>query len=62
MGQHRSGSPKGEAAITRGEAATMLNVGKRSVERAREVVDLGVAELVKAVERGELKSLRQPTL
>jgi len=47
-GQRKVPSPIGEpqSAVTQGEAAAMLNVGKRSVERAREVgyPDLGVGE------------------
>lgn len=46
-------SPIGEG-TSQGEAATMLNVGKRSVERAREVLDNGSPELIKAVERGQI--------
>ena len=37
-GQRKSASPIGERAVTQGEAAQLLNVGKRSVERAREVL------------------------
>jgi len=40
--------------ISAATAAEMLNVGTRSVERAREVLDLGAPELVAAVERGEV--------
>ena len=36
------------------EAADMLNVGRRSVQRAREVLDQGAEELRAAVERGEV--------
>lgn len=55
-GQRKVPSPIGEpqSAVTQGEAAAMLNVGKRSVERAREVIDNGAPELVQAVERGEV--------
>jgi len=37
-----------------GRAAKMLNVGERSVARARKVIDKGDPELVAAVERGEI--------
>src|SRR2546425_390857 len=43
-------SPIGETSQAR--AAELLNVGKRSVERAADVHDHGAAELVHAVERG----------
>ena len=46
-------SPNGEPSKTQAEAAEMLNVGKRSVERARIVLDEGTHELIDAVERGE---------
>ncbi|GAB1389278.1 MAG: hypothetical protein AMXMBFR78_04540 [Rubrivivax sp.] len=39
-GQRKTASPIGEAA-TQSEAAALLNVGKRTVERAREVTDHG---------------------
>lgn len=48
------GSPIGEAAVTQQQAADLLNVGKRSVERAREVIEEGTPELIQAVERGSV--------
>ncbi len=36
------------------EAATMLNVGERSIQRARQVLDHGTPELVQAVEAGQV--------
>ena len=37
------------------EAAKLLNVSKRRVERAREVIEKGVPDLVDAVEHGDVK-------
>ncbi len=54
-GERKAGSPQGEAAKTQEEAASMLDVGKRSVERARYVKEHGVPDLVTAVEQGAVK-------
>jgi hypothetical protein len=53
-GQRKSASPIGEGALSQSDAAALLNVGKRSVERAREVLERGIPELQSAVERGEV--------
>jgi len=45
-------SPTGE--MSQAQAANLLNVGKRSVERAAEVRDHGTQGLLKAVDGGEL--------
>jgi ParB-like chromosome segregation protein Spo0J len=50
-GGDRAKSPIGD--LTQAEAAELLNVGKRSVERAGKIIDHGDAELISAVERGE---------
>jgi hypothetical protein len=46
-------SPNGET--SQAKAAELLNVSKRRVERAREVIEKGVLDLVDAVEQGEVK-------
>lgn len=45
-------SPIGD--LKQSEAASMLNVGKRSVERAREVLEDGAPELVATVDQGRV--------
>jgi protein gp37/ParB-like chromosome segregation protein Spo0J len=42
------------AAVTRGEAAAMLNVSPRSIARAGEVLENGTPELIAAVENGQV--------
>lgn len=51
-GQTKAGAPIGAA--SQDDAAEMLNVGRRSVQRAQQVQDHGTPELVDAVERGEV--------
>ena len=51
-GGDRSKSPIGD--LTQQQAADLLNVGKRCVERATEVRDHGATELQQAVERGQV--------
>jgi hypothetical protein len=46
-------SPIGET--SQAKAAELLNVGKRSVERARAVLNSGTAELIHAVEASKVK-------
>ena len=41
-------------AKSKGQAAQMLNVGKATVERARTVLDHGIPQLQKAVERDKI--------
>ncbi len=51
-GGDRSKSPIGD--LKQAEAADLLNVGKRSVERARVILEDGTPELIEAVERDEI--------
>jgi phage N-6-adenine-methyltransferase len=49
-------------APTQPEAAAMLNVSRPSVQRARQVIDHGVPEVVGAVDRGEIAVSRASTI
>jgi hypothetical protein len=54
-GQRKSGSPNGEGdSFTQADAATMFNVSKHTIERARIVLDEGAPELLDAVEKGDV--------
>lgn len=46
--------PIGNSSVTYDQAATLLNVGKRSISRAHDVLHHGVPELTQAVQRGEM--------
>lgn len=46
--------PIGGVSVSTEQAATMLNVGVRSVERAKKVVESGAPELKEAVEQGKV--------
>jgi len=53
----QEGRPKLTAsieAVSQHDAASMLNVGRSSVQRGRDVLDGGVPELQQAVERGQV--------
>lgn len=50
-GQKKSDAPIG---VSQHDAAEMLNVGHRTVQRAREVLESGAPELVAAVEQGRV--------
>lgn len=50
----RKESPIGDSSATQAEAATLLNVSKRNVERARQVKEKGVPALAAAVAAGEV--------
>jgi N6-adenosine-specific RNA methylase IME4/ParB-like chromosome segregation protein Spo0J len=53
QGERTDLSPIGEMLISQGAAAGLLNVGKRSVERAANVIERGAPELSDAVTRGK---------
>jgi hypothetical protein len=54
-GQRKSASPNGEGvAITQADAASTLNVSKRTIERGRIVIEEGAPELLDAVEQGNV--------
>lgn len=50
----RQGASKDAATVSQSEAARLLNVSRPSVQRARQVLDHGAPEVIKAVERGEV--------
>lgn len=50
-------SPIGEP--SQADAAKLLSVGKRSVERAREVIDDGLPEVTAAVDTGKARLARR---
>jgi N6-adenosine-specific RNA methylase IME4 len=52
--RHTLAAPIGASKVSKAEAAKKLNVGAKSVERARKVLDKGTPELVQAVEDGKV--------
>lgn len=56
----RADTPIGVSAVTQQSAADMLNVGHRSVQRAREVLQDAPQEVAQAVEQGQWLAPRLP--
>lgn len=54
MGEGRPNKTASIDAVTQPQAAALLNVSRPSVQRAAQVIERGVPELVQAVERGEI--------
>lgn len=54
LGEGRPNETASIDAVSQSKAASMLNVGRASVQRAREVQAHGTPELVKAVEKGDV--------
>ena len=54
QGERTDLSPIGEKLISQAGAAELLNVSKRSVERAHKVRESGAPELIEAVEAGDI--------
>lgn len=54
LGQGQPEKKPANLPVTQSEAASMLNVGERSVRAAKTVIEEGVPELKEAVERGEV--------
>jgi hypothetical protein len=52
QGERSDLAPNGAKLISQTDAAELLNVSRRNVQRARQVIDDGADELVGAVERG----------
>ena len=55
QGERTDLGPIGPFVVNQPDAAKRLNVGARTVKRAKAVLDDGAPELVKAVESGEVK-------
>lgn len=53
-GKEANASIEAIGAVSQYDAATLLNVSRSGVQRAKEVIDEGAPELVAAVERGEV--------
>jgi DNA-binding CsgD family transcriptional regulator len=53
-GDRRSDQAANLPVVTQAEAAELLNLSERTVRTAREVLDHGAPELVRAVERGQV--------
>lgn len=62
MGEGRPNKTASIDAVTQPQAAAMLNVSRPSVQRAAQVIERGVPELVQAVERGEIAVSKAATI
>jgi ParB family transcriptional regulator, chromosome partitioning protein len=58
LGEGRPSNPASIEAVSQAEAASLLNVSRSGVQRAREVLNEGTPELVAAVDSGEVSVSR----